>query len=401
MPSKPTDAPSANAPTIAINEKGLIETEIDGKPLRSHYTFYRGEHTNFLPLLSSMSSPGALAKYVLSGWMPKEPIIGKDTQIIAFGSCFAGYIARYLENMGFNVATRKDKRAYVSAMGDGIVNTFAIRQQFEWAWLNRVPEVELWHDFKAREFGYNEAVRAVTRDMFNEAGVFIITLGLSEIWYDEPTGEVFWRAVPFAKFDPSRHKFRVASSSENLQNLMAIREIIRRFRPDAAIIFTLSPIPLTATFRGVSPITANAASKSNLRSALDELMTRFSSDERLFYFPSYEVVLNCFRNIFTHDFRHPHLHILNLNMKAFERYFCDTGMTDEELDAIYLDALEKDRELGRNPGQESSEQQTAAAEQWLANNPVNNLQQAVHETIRSRHAAKGSNVKPTPDPRAD
>ena len=91
-----------------------------------------------------------------------------------------------------------------------MVNTYAIRQQFEWAWEGKVPEVSLWHGYDGQEFGYDEAIRLETKRIFDAAEVFIVTLGLSEVWYDEPTGHVFWRAVPKENFDPSRHKFRVA-----------------------------------------------------------------------------------------------------------------------------------------------------------------------------------------------
>lgn len=334
------------------------------------YTFYRGEHANFLPVKAEMRQPGALSGHVLAGWMPDTPFIDRDTTIVAFGSCFAGHISRYLNNLGFDVATRQDTKAYVSVMGDGMVNVFAICQQFEWAWENKVPAVELWHGFKAEEFGYDEAVRLKTRELFDSADVFVITLGLSEIWYDEPTGEVFWRAVPFDKFNPERHKFRVASVIETYENLERIHQLIRRHRPDAAIIFTVSPIPLSATFRPVSCLTASSASKAILRAAVDELCRRKQpEDRRLFYYPAYEIVTQCFQNPFAVDFRHPQFHVLDLVMKAFERYFCTTGLTDEMLAQAYDTAVKLDLGLSGDQAAALQEQILSAAVQWLKDNP--------------------------------
>lgn len=316
----------------------------DGEKKMSR-TFWRGDNTQFRPSTSGMREANALSSHVLRGLMPEAPFIDKDTTIVAFGSCFAQHISNYLNTIGFNIASREGK-AYVSTMGDGIVNTFAIRQQFEWAWENRIPEVSLWHGYKAEEFGYDDEVRLATKELFDKATVFIITLGLSEVWYDEPTGEVFWRAVPAAQFDPQRHKFRLTTQAENKANLNAIRDLIRKHRPDANIIFTVSPVPLAASFRPVGPLPADAVSKATLRSAVDEVLNEHADDLRLHYFPSFEVVRECFHYPYKDDFRHPQEHVLELNMLAFERYFCATGRTDAEVEAAYLDAIAYDRRMG-------------------------------------------------------
>ena len=126
---------------------------------------------------------------------------------------------------------------------------------------------------------------------------------------EEEEEEALWRAVPSDRFDPTRHGFRVSSVQENLQNLRAMVALIRQHVPEAVVVFTrssltltltlaptltipltltltltlkpnptsaptpsqvftLSPVPLSATFRGVSCVTANAVSKSILRVAV-------------------------------------------------------------------------------------------------------------------------------------
>ena len=366
-----TDAPPSQQGDVV---DGKVQVVVDGTKLGLSYTFYRGEGANFLPMRAGMAKPEALRDNVLAGWMPPAPFIDRDSTIVAFGSCFANHISRYLNNLGFDVATKRDNKAYVSAMGDGIVNVFAILQQFEWAWTNKVPEVELWHGYKAEEFGYDESVRLKTRDLFDEADVFIITLGLSEVWYDEPTGEIFWRAVPFDKFDPTRHKFRVASSAETLATLRAIYALIRRHRPQAAIIFTVSPIPLSATFRPVSCVSANTVSKAILRAAIDELHREYHpTDPLLFYYPAYEVVTQCFDFAFADDFRHPLFHVLDVNMKAFERYFCSTGLTDDDLAALYGAAKDKDRALGSERGGEIEDLINLERAKWLQENSTTSI----------------------------
>ena len=315
----------------------------DGQQKKTTYTFYRGENANFYPTDESLTLSNFLHDYVVKGLLPPEPVISWTSPVVPFGSCFASNIQDYLVERGFNVLTKEGRKNYISWMGDGIVNTFAIRQQFEWAWEGTVPKLDLWHGYKAEVFGYDETVRQSTQQMFNECEVFIITLGLSEVWYDEPTQSVFWRAVPRDNYDPSRHKFRVSTVDENRENLEAIRALIRKYRPNAKLIVTLSPVPLTATFREMNCMSANAVSKAVLRSAIDEFMRGPARDDgATHYFPSYEVVTGLFMCPFMEDRRHPHAHVIDLNMRIFERYFCETGMTDDGLNAVFTEALRLD-----------------------------------------------------------
>ncbi|OWJ63562.1 GSCFA domain-containing protein [Inquilinus limosus] len=325
-----------------------IVIEQDGVQRKASASFFRGETTNFYPGDKSLERAGVVGEYLAKGWMPAERFVNQTTPIVAFGSCFADNISRYLHKAGFNVLTKRDNLAYVSKMGDGMVNTFAIRQQFEWAWLGKTPKADLWHGYDAAEFGYDEAVRLRTRALFDEAELFVITLGLSEVWYDEPTGEVFWRAVPKDKYDPSRHKFRVTTHAENLENLQAIHALIRHFRPDAAVLFTVSPIPLAATFRPVTCLSANAVSKAILRAAADEFFRRNApNDPKLFYFPSYDIVMYGFNHQWRDDRRHVYSHVLDFNMKVFERYYCQTALDDDGLLQSLRYAQRQDRLIGQ------------------------------------------------------
>jgi hypothetical protein len=294
-----------------------------------------------MPRQTELTRETLIQDYILKGWMPDKPFIGPQTNIVAFGSCFASNIGNCLQNLGFDIATAREGKAYVQTIADGLVNVFAICQQFEWAWENHAPAAELWHGWKGEPFGYDEEVRLATKELFDKADVFILTFGLSEIWYDEVTGGTFWRAIPADKFDKTRHKFRVATSAETAERLRRIYDLIRKYRPAATIIFTLSPIGLAATFRPVSCISANAVSKAVLRAAIDELH-RSAGDANFYYFPAYEVVTCGFRTPFGSDLRHVHDHILQANMKAFECYFCTTGLTEEDLRQEIKKALEAD-----------------------------------------------------------
>jgi hypothetical protein len=320
--------------------------EQDGETRRTSRSFYRGANTNFHPTDASLSKPNAVDEYVMKGWKPAERFVTRATPLVAFGSCFATNISTYLHDRGYNVLNKRDNKAYVTKMGDGMVNTFAILQQFEWAWLNKHPTADIWQGKKGEDYAYDESIRLETKELFDQAELFIITLGLSELWYDEPTGEVFWRAVPADAYDPARHKFRTASHAETLANLRSIYGLIQRFRPNAKVLFSVSPIPLTATFRPVSCMTADAVSKATLRSALDEFLRAHQDEGTLFYFPSYEAVTRIYRNQWGDDRRHVRADVLTFNMKMFEHYYCSPGIPEIEMIDAYNHAWELDLRKG-------------------------------------------------------
>jgi GSCFA family len=305
-----------------------INFQTTGKDSAEFRTWFRGAHTNYNPTIARLMDVEGPLKYVLHGWLPETPPITPTTQITAFGSCFAANISNWLSKRNFRVLNKDPsaKNAYVVTCGEGMVNSFVIRQQFEWAWENRRFDGVLWHGYKAEEYGYDPEIQAETKRIFDATDVFILTFGLSEVWYDEPTGNVFWRTIPKDAYDPARHKFRVSTVDENKDNLRAIYALIRKHRPHAKILFTLSPIPLIATFRDNACLTSNAVSKAVLRVAIDEVVRECAADGVLSYWPSYELVTDVFQLPYKADRRHMKDPVLDYIMTLFEHVWCvDVG----------------------------------------------------------------------------
>lgn len=328
------------------------------------YTWFRGEGVNYLPDQPTLNSLDAAFSEIVKGHAPPAPFIGHDTVITAFGSCFAANIAKWLSARDYNVETKKDGDAYIIRCGEGMVNTFAILGQFRWAWEGHKPQGNYWHGYDAEEFGYDEKVREETRRIFDKTDVFVLTFGLSEVWYDEPTGEVFWRAVPQDKYDPARHKFRVSTVEESRRNIAEIFALIRKHRPQAKVIVTLSPIPLIATFRQMSCISANSVSKATLRVAIDEAVR--DAGPGVFYWPSYEFVLNYFANPWKPDRRHVRQPLLDFIMTAFERVYSTQPPSDEELQDRYIAARIGDGTLPARLGRAMDAGDSAGLERIMA-----------------------------------
>lgn len=303
----------------------------DMRSRRLHRTWYRGPTCNFTPSMINLGEPDAVADYIVKGWAPEQPIIAPDASILAVGSCFAQYVVQHLRKTRRRLKVNNGMNVNVIACGAGFVSTFTLRQQFEWALgLREIESATLYIEDGENEHGLpglkllptDAATRERTRQTITAADMFILTLGLSEIWYDKKSGDAFFGAVPSVAFNPSKHAFRVTSVEENRDNLTALCSAIRNHRPNAPIVLTLSPVPLTATFRPVSCLTANCVSKSILRVAVDE-MVRESDDPLLFYWPSYEIVTDFFgaRDAYHEDRRHVKPEVVATIMDLFERFF--------------------------------------------------------------------------------
>jgi hypothetical protein len=172
-------------------------------------------------------------------------------------------------------------------------------------------------------FEATEQDRAAVRSRLAATDVLVLTLGLSEIWYDRITGEPLWRAIPRRLFDPERFAFKVLSVAETVACLEQIDRIRAAHLPNLRIVFTVSPIRLRATFRPVSAIVANSVSKAILRAALDEFL-RSKEDElgkSYFYFPSYELVTDVFSHAFVDDNRHVYDAVISETLELFARTY--------------------------------------------------------------------------------
>lgn len=244
--------------------------------------------------------------------------------MLALGSCFAAYFLEWLATNGDN-QTVSDPLLVLAR--NPYETATVIAQQFRWTFGEVDPHNLFWIDKDRQRNFATEGKRLAMRPAFMEADVFIATLSLSEVWYDKLTGEPLWRVMPTDCHDPQRHAFMTMSFAENVEALETIERIRTQWLPKLKIIYTVSPQPLAATFRSVSAITANAASKAIVRGALDEFLRARGDDlNRIyFYFQGYEVVHSLLGNPFLPDNRHLHDYVIDLVLNLFARSYTSTG----------------------------------------------------------------------------
>ncbi len=299
----------------------LYKTQNDTQKFGGHW--FRGSNCNFIPSKKHFNDIDFFEKYILKGFKPKKPFISKKHNILAFGSCFAAEVSKYLANKNYSIFNKKySNDAHIIRYGEGMANTFTVSEQLLWAYENKNIEKNTWYYSPNEEVRNDQEIRKQTLRLLNQVDVFIITVGLSEVWYNKQNNQVFWKAIPANRFNEDKHGFRLSSVEENTKNLEDIYNIIKKNKPSASIIFTLSPIPLMATFRPQSCITANSVSKSILRVSLDNLISKYRENDDIYYFPSFEMVKDYFVDPFMEDNRHLKKNSILEIMKLFEKNYC-------------------------------------------------------------------------------
>ena len=276
-------------------------------------------------------------------WAKQFSFIDRSTPIGSAGSCFAVEIAHRLQSNGFNYVITEPHLNPGSNFSNScarwgiIFNTPSFRQLVERAFgVNDLPNivwsrkngnsVELLDPF--REDISFQSIEEYERDLSNhvsaareallKAKVFVLTLGVNEVWKLKSDGSVFSRA-PW-RIASSLVERKVMSVEDNVNELEAMLKTWRKFNPDIKLVISVSPVPLHATFRGEEHhvISANALSKSTLRVAAEEFVKR---NDGVYYFPSYETVMYCTENAWAADERHVSREAVGNVMKLFDHMF--------------------------------------------------------------------------------
>ena len=188
-------------------------------------SWYRGDNCHIFPKLGETITPRWLRQNVCRPGSPSKPIISKKHYITAFGSCFAQHIKEALKAGGYKVDPHD---ALITRFGAGSVNVYTLLQQFRWAYGLQEYDDELWiaDDYVVARHG--EAARKVAKGVFDKTQILILTLGLSEVWYNKITDGVFWRAIPRHHYDPEKHGFRYLKHVETKACLLDIVQVVRQ-----------------------------------------------------------------------------------------------------------------------------------------------------------------------------
>lgn len=247
-------------------------------------------------------------------------IVGMGDRVATAGSCFAQHISRKLAEIGFNYfvteagadlaeAERRARNYRVfSARFGNIYTTRQLLQLFDEAFHGLPREEREWVRRDGRfvdpyrpaiepdGFADPDAVQRSRREhldrvrvMFEQADVFVFTLGLTEAWQSKLDGAVFPLApgVAGGEFDEDRHRFVNFTVAEVEDDLRTFLDKLKFVNPAIRVLLTVSPVPLAATYENRNVLVATTYSKSVLRVAAETMTREYSWVD---YFPSFEII---------------------------------------------------------------------------------------------------------------
>jgi len=265
-------------------EVGSLSSKRDGSGPASWGDKWHSDSALYYPThQSQFNELGAcIDQFIIQGHTPDRPLLNAQSKITALGSCFAAELRHFLSESGLSCDS--------FWVPSGLNNTFALHDFIHWCISGE--ESSRGYRYESCEDGIKDWMPqeelACYRGYIKNSDAFVFTTGLAEVWEDNQTGKVFWRGVPESVFKKNRHRLRLSTVEENVDQLERLVTSIRSVNTNAPIILTLSPVPLKATFTKKSCITADCVSKSTLRLALHYLLERGHAN--VWYWPSFEIV---------------------------------------------------------------------------------------------------------------
>lgn len=251
----------------------------------------------------------------------RTPLINRRSRIFCIGSCFALQLKSALRAEGHDVYPKEHLLEIEQPGSDPFqpcgrelvhYNTFTILQEFEKAfglwrqddddfWFVKrqrkdKPPADLYQDpyrrdvYSATREGIVKITRAfdeATKTGILESDLYVITLGLTEVWKKKDNGRCSLAQPGHGGGGGfGQTVFAQSSFKDNHENLKKIVGLVRSRFPKRGIILSVSPVPLANTFSSDDIYVANTESKSVLRAVAGQVSREF---EGVYYFPAYEI----------------------------------------------------------------------------------------------------------------
>lgn len=252
-------------------------------------------------------------------WTPLS--LKKEHKVATAGSCFAQHIGNNLAIRGADFMDMEprpplfDSDAEARRFGFGVFScrygniytTRQLLQLFDEAHGIRIPTERVWkkgdrffdamrpsvdpvgQDSAETVIALREKHLEKVREMFRTLDLFVFTMGLTEGWESREDGTMYPMApgTLAGSYDPELYQFHNLRHREILEDMEAFWARLKSINPDARMLLTVSPVPLTATATDNHVLPAAVYSKSVLRGVAGDLA---EDHEDIFYFPSYEII---------------------------------------------------------------------------------------------------------------
>ena len=271
---------------------------------------------------------------------PSEWKIGYGDKILMLGSCFSDEIGRQMEERKMAVTCNPFGTLYNPL---SIANAINYQLPITHHPLPLVEHDGLWHSMahhgsfsratrEETEKAVKESIEAMQRAL-DEATVVIVTFGTA--WVYELRGD----GLPVTGYGVVGNCHKMPENWFRRRRL-TVEEIVEAWQPilaqypDKRWLFTVSPI------RHVRDgLHENQLSKATLLMAVEELIAksqepRAKSQDRISYFPSYEIMLDELRDyrFYADDLVHPS----SLAVEYIWERFCETFCTPQTINAMRI-----------------------------------------------------------------
>ena len=252
----------------------------------------------------------------------RQPVFSRSDVFFTMGSCFAEEIRIALTQRGIACTPRYRDIVFdpATAMVDSLperehmnfYNTFTVRLQLEQMlgmWEQAADDYWIVKRAKAPwgPAGYQDpyrrlimaktpevlaatvaSVNRTIREGMEAATAFIFTFGMTEVFINRKSSKVAAQKPAYAGGGGEKETaLHVSSYQENLENVLAVVDLVRNSKPLAPIVLTVSPVSLSRTFQDSDVVTVNTESKSILRAVLGQVSRERDS---VIYLPSFEFV---------------------------------------------------------------------------------------------------------------
>ena len=271
--------------------------------------------------------------------------IEKGEKVYTIGSCFARNIEVLLSNHGFNLPVFSEQidqsiynsKPYFPHTALNKYNPHSMALEILRALGEFQPDNEgllsfgedKWYDpqMSFTKLSAESLVKDTRLKLNNiieqlkSSNVLILTLGLTETWFDSRTGIVFNNNIaPVAPFLKDSLRLFNSRPQEIYELLSYSLTQLKFFNPNLKVIITVSPVPLTQTFYSNDVIAANTYSKASLRVAAQML---YEDLDFVDYYPSYEMVVNSPRSMSWQDDQiHVTSSVVNPVIQEFVERYC-------------------------------------------------------------------------------
>lgn len=246
-------------------------------------------------------------------------LISRSARVFTIGSCFARNIASYLSGLKYDVTAFQQAEDLNSPFSNAkMLAVSAARPNVQRAYVEHWVKTLYPPEYAGKLAGVAE--REIERlealvQLAMESEIIVVTCGNTLDYFmaatslpDEPgpavapkffaisaSEDVNLRQYLTQRMKAAGAVFRAGSYDETLQALIAQYEALRKLNKDAHFVYTLSPVPIDSAIGAlntekIGAIERDCLSKSTLRIALADFLARQSTDVKLHYFPSFEIV---------------------------------------------------------------------------------------------------------------